>query len=259
MNRFNLIILSAALCLAASFTFTSCSKDDPEPPSRIIEKVQIYKGKEATYQCISVVDFTYDSRQRLIGIRSDSPLSVVNYIYKDDGNISFTHTFTLPDGNSKLNEVNGKLEEGKINICTSSLLGNCVYFYKNNLLSEAAVGRDIKFSYAWGSTSMKLTSSPSVYSSSYTYSQISNDYSFDLNILAQLIDPQEDYCVVMNTYAQAIGILGNKFKTVLENEDYTYEYAYDPQGRLISLSLVPKGYNMAGENDNYTFKLKYRD
>lgn len=259
MKHLNKIVLTAAVVYLS--LFSSCS-DDNDPvvvlPSRVIDQIEIYKGTYVEYNRISVINLAYDSRGKLSRIDAVRPFTEVNYTYTSTG-VIYSHAYELPDGgNKEVNQVTAKVDNGRANICSSTVLGNCVYFYKEGFLSEAAIGKDIQLNYNWTTKGMNIADNsrenPTYYSTEYIYSDVPNNYSIDLNILAQLIDERKDYCLVMNTYGTAIGILGAKYKHVLENTEYTYEYMYDKNGRLSILMLKS---NIYSKPDTYFFKLRY--
>ncbi len=259
MKHLNKIVLTAAV--ASLSLFPSCSdKDDPVVvlPSRVIDQIEVYKGTNTEYNRISVMNFAYDSNRRLSRINSVDPFTEVNYTYTSTG-VIYSHAYELQDGEHKeVNQINAKVENGRANICSSTVLGNCVYFYKDGYLSQAAIGKGTQLDYNWTNTGMNIADhsmeNPAYYSTEYKYSDVPNNYSIDLNILAQLIDGRKDYCIVMNTYGTAVGILGAKYKHLLENTDYTYEYMYDKNARLSILMLKS---NIYSKPDTYFFKLRY--
>lgn len=61
-----------------------------------------------------------------------------------------------------------------------------------------------------GNLSSITTTPRGTYNSDYKVSTIANDYSLDLNTLAQWIDDRENYTTVMNTFGQMAGILGKE-------------------------------------------------
>lgn len=66
--------------------------------------------------------------------------------------------------------------------------------------------------YNWESGNLSsITTTPrGTYNSDYKVSNIANDYSLDLNTLAQWIDDRENYTTVMNTFGQMAEILGKE-------------------------------------------------
>lgn len=261
MKHLNITIVIAAAVLSSFFS--SCSNDDAPVvirPSRVIEQVKVYKGKADEFKLVTVMKFEYSWPSGKISlIESASPFSQVTYRYENDAKFSYTHAYKLADGSDKVNIVSSTLVNGRINICSSKLLGNCVYTYNEStgLLSQASVGNDIILNYKWLNTELDLEASSStdplvepVYSTVYHFSGVPNNYSVDLTVFPQLIDERDQYSLIMNSYAQAAGVLGKKFDVVMEAKGYVYSYGFDKNGRLAQLTITPDIY---GETYNFVF------
>ena len=85
-------------------------------------------------------------------------------------------------------------------------------------------------------------------------SNIANDYSLDLNTLAQWIDDRENYTTVMNTFGQMAEILGKRSANILEDTYYIYDYSFRQDGRLKDMTLMG-----GSENIGYSFRFSYAD
>lgn len=255
----HLTLIMMATVLVGIAVFTSCSKDNESPvviisPSRVIEQVKIYKGQAEEYKLATVIDFKYDSTNgRLVNIESGSPLLLVNYSY-GNSDFSYTHAFELADGTKEIDRVKTMLENGRMNICSSELLNNCVYFYKNGYLSQASIGGSTVLNYEWAADGLIIKATPDIYSATYKSSDVPNNYSIDINIFPQLVDSRKDFSLIMSSYSQAAGVLGTKSSTVLEPKSYTYDYSFDKNRRLSQLTITPDFYA-----DTYTFTFKYRE
>jgi len=109
--------------------------------------------------------------------------------------------------------------------------------------------------YQWNKKNLtSITSTPrGTYNSDYKISTIANDYSLDLNTLAQWIDERPNYINVVNTLGQMAGILGKRSENIIEDTYYTYDYSFLQDGRLKDITLIDT--NKTG----YSFLLRYAD
>ena len=256
MNKLNSIFKITFFLSAALLMFASCSDDDKEEPapqpSRTISKVSIYKSTDKAELLTSLI-FTYDTESRLVRIDNTEPVGIVNYVYSDDNKISYNYSST----NSTLVKVNTALENGRAYLCEfSGDESATVYSYDNGYLKASNNGKGLTLQYNWDNGNLKSTISSdtgSKYGATFTSTSITNDYSFDLNTLAQLINSDSDYVTVMNTYGQIAGILGNKSKNLIKDSRYMYDDSYDSEGRLKLLTLYTPN------AEGYTFKIEYKD
>jgi hypothetical protein len=105
-----------------------------------------------------------------------------------------------------------------------------------------------------GNLSSITTTPRGTYNSDYRVSNIANDYSLDLNTLAQWIDDRENYTTVMNTFGQMAEILGKRSANILEDTYYIYDYSFRQDGRLKDMTLMG-----GSENIGYSFRFSYAD
>lgn len=86
------------------------------------------------------------------------------------------------------------------------------YSYDNEGYLKSCNNNGTVLEYNWESGNLSsITTTPrGTYNSDYRVSNIANDYSLDLNTLAQWIDDRENYTTVMNTFGQMAEILGKK-------------------------------------------------
>ena len=246
-----------ALLPVTLLLLTACSDDGPSGPSNIIAQIEVYKGSEGVLNRHSVYNFTYDGRKRVSRVRTSYLNQEIDYTYDGD---NFSYRWIKDnesdEGTSFVNRFEASLGAGRVNIGKSTL-GNYVYFYMNKgYLKEVSVGADKSLNYDWGKASLKIMGEPSLYETEYNYSHVANDYSFDLNVLSQLIDERENYVEVVNTYGQLAGVLGTKYPYILENADYSYKYSYDQRGRLTRIEQIPTSH-FSGKRDSYEFRLIY--
>ncbi len=257
MNKLRPTIKLALLVSVASLFLAACSDDDdksiPVPePSRVITDIKVHKMSDViSYQ--GTINLTYDNNQRLTRIYSSSPLATVNYTYKDNAEVSYTYSTE----NSPLVEISTSLENGRSYVCKFSNRENPVtYSYDNDGYPKSSNNNGIVLEYNWknGNLSSITTTPRGTYNSDYKVSTIANDYSLDLNTLAQWIDDRENYITVMNTFGQMAGILGKRSTHILEDTYYIYDYSFRQDGRLKDMTLVG-GSDKAG----YSFRFTYAD
>lgn len=254
MNKLKSITkLGLLIPVAGLFLFTACSDDDkpaPPQPSRVISKISIYKTTNTT-EHFTDMQFTYDAKNRLTRIYSNLPLSTVNYAYTDDTKVSYSYaTETSP-----LIEVSASLKNGRCTTCTfSNREDAATYTYYENGYLKNNTNNGVSIDYAWTNNAlMNITTTPrGTYNSQFTTSTIPNDYSFDLNTLAQLVDDRTDYTIAMNTYGQMAGILGKKSTNIAQDTYYDYDYSFYQDGRLKNLTLK-------ASKESYTFQITYSD
>ncbi|WP_455674834.1 hypothetical protein [Phocaeicola sp.] len=247
ITKLVLLISITGLFLAA------CSSDDapaPPQPSRIISKISIYKTTNTTAH-FTDMQFDYDNSNRLTRIYSNLPLTTVNYAYTNTSKVSYSYaTESTP-----LIEASASLKNGRCTMCTfSNMEDDATYSYYENGCLKSNSNNGVQMDYTWSNNNLRdITTTPrGTYNSQYTTSTVPNDYSFDLNTLAQLIDDRTNYTIVMNTYGQMAGILGNRSANIVQDTYYQYDYSFYQDGRLKDLSLK-------GPEETYTFKITYTD
>lgn len=234
-------------------SFMSCSDDDKEipapKPSRVVKQVMIYKSADES-KLMSRIIFNYDKDYRLTQVYCKSPLSVVNYVYSDESKVTYSYS----SESTTLVEMSTTLESGRAYSCSfSNKDTDAAYLYNDGYLKTSKYN-NVELKYTWEGGNLKsITSSPgTLYNNQFNASTVSNDYSLDLNTLAQLIDGRADYLFTMNTYAQMAGILGGKSKDIIESTNYMYDYSFYQDGRLKMMTLIASG-------EAYTFRLEYED
>lgn len=197
------------------------------------------------------MQFAYDAQNRLIRIYSNLPLTTINYAYTHHSKAIYSYaTETNP-----LVEVSATLKNGRCTTCTfSNREEGFTYTYSENGYLKSNESDGISIEYAWNNNELSnITTTPrGTYNSQFTTSTIPNDYSLDLNTLAQLVDDRTDYTLVMNTYGQMAGILGNKSAHIAEDTYYDYDYSFYQDGRLKDITLK-------SSQESYTFRISYTD
>lgn len=255
MNKLRPTIKLALFVSVASLFFAACSDDDksiPIPePSRVITGIKVHKISDViTYQ--GMIDLTYDNNNRLTRIYNSSPLATVNYTYKDKSEVSYTYSTE----NSPLVEISTSLENGRSYVCQFSNQENPVtYSYDNEGYLKSSNNNGVVLEYNWKDENLSsITTTPrGTYNSDYKVSTIANDYSLDLNTLAQWIDDRENYTNVMNTFGQMAGILGKRSANIQEDTYYIYDYSFQQNGRLKDMTLI------GSNNVGYSFRFSYAD
>lgn len=256
MDKLKSIFKITFLLSAVLFVFASCSDDDKEEPapqpSRTISKVSIYKSTDKAELMTSLI-FTYDNDNRLVRIDNTDPVGVVNYVYSDDNKISYNYSSI----NSTLVKVNTALENGRAYLCEfTGEESATVYSYDNGYLKASNNGKGLTLQYNWDNGNLKAIISSDTgnkYGATFTSTSVANDYSFDLNTLVQLINGNDEYVNIMNTYGQIAGILGNRSKNLIKDSRYIYDDSYDSKGRLKLLTIYTPN------AEGYTFKIEYKD
>mgnify|MGYP000741953432 CR=1 FL=1 len=112
--------------------------------------------------------------------------------------------------------------------------------YNNEGYLKSSNNNGIVLEYQWNKKNLtSITSTPrGTYNSDYKISTIANDYSLDLNTLAQWIDERPNYINVVNTLGQMAGILGKRSENIIEDTYYTYDYSFLQDGRLKDITLI---------------------
>ena len=216
MNKLRPTIKLALFISVAGAFLAACSDDDdkkPSAPSKIITGIRVYK----------ITD-------------------VISYNYSSE--------------NSPLVEITTTLENGRSYVCKFSNQDSPItYSYNNEGYLKSSNNNGIVLEYQWNKKNLtSITSTPrGTYNSDYKISTIANDYSLDLNTLAQWIDERPNYINVVNTLGQMAGILGKRSENIIEDTYYTYDYSFLQDGRLKDITLIDT--NKTG----YSFLLRYAD
>ena len=85
-----------------------------------------------------------------------------------------------------------------------------------------------------------------------------NDSIIDLNALPFWVDARVDVQLAMNLYAQLAGAIGARYPYFLQDADYTYDYLFDADERLVQIVQTPS--SMKPEKQvTYWFMLHYAD
>lgn len=257
MNKLRQSIKLVLFISVASLFFAACSDDDdksiPVPePSRMITGIKVHKISDViTYQ--GMISLTYDNNKRLTRIYSSSPLAAVNYTYKENSEVSYTYSTE----NSPLVEISTSLENGRSYVCKFSNRESPVtYSYDNEGYLKSCNNNGTVLEYNWESGNLSsITTTPrGTYNSDYKVSNIANNYSLDLNTLAQWIDDRENYTTIMNTFGQMAEILGKRSSNILEDTYYIYDYSFRQDGRLKDMTLMG-----GSKNIGYSFRFAYAD
>jgi hypothetical protein len=254
MNKLRPTIKLALFISVAGAFLAACSDDDdkkPSAPSKIITGIRVYKITDViSYE--GDLDFTYDKDKRLTSVRGNAPLTTINYSYGDNSYISYNYS----SENSPLVEITTTLENGRSYVCKFSNQDSPItYSYNNEGYLKSSNNNGIVLEYQWNKKNLtSITSTPrGTYNSDYKISTIANDYSLDLNTLAQWIDERPNYINVVNTLGQMAGILGKRSENIIEDTYYTYDYSFLQDGRLKDITLIDT--NKTG----YSFLLRYAD
>ena len=254
MNKLRPTIKLALFISVAGAFLAACSDDDdkkPSAPSKIITGIRVYKITDViSYE--GDLDFTYDKDKRLTGVRGNAPLTTINYSYGDNSHISYNYS----SENSPLVEITTTLENGRSYVCKFSNQDSPItYSYNNEGYLKSSNNNGIVLEYQWNKKNLtSITSTPrGTYNSDYKISTIANDYSLDLNTLAQWIDERPNYINVVNTLGQMPSILSKRSENIIEDTYYTYDYSFLQDGRLKDITLIDT--NKTG----YSFLLRYAD
>lgn len=257
---------AAYLLLAVVPAVTSCSDDDgPKKPSREIVQVDIYKADADMFQLCAQYKMTYDGKNRVSGVRSEYKSQEVSFTY---GVNSFAYRW---EGNDPaegvfVNRFEAELRGGRVqvgsvdcNVGTESDTYNYNYHYTpRGYILDATFGGSQSFNYEWAKKGLIVKGHPATYDAQYDYSTVSNDYSIDLNALPFWVDARVDVQLAMNLYAQLAGAIGARYPYFLQDADYTYDYLFDADERLVQIVQTPS--SMKPEKQvTYWFMLHYAD
>lgn len=129
-----------------------------------------------------MISFIYDNNKWLICIYSSLLLVVVNYMYKENFEVSYIYFME----NFFLVEISILLENGRSYVCKFFNWENLViYFYDNEGYLKSCNNNGIVLEYNWesGNLFFIIIILRGIYNSDYRVFNIVNDYSLDLNIL----------------------------------------------------------------------------
>ncbi|MEG1684818.1 MAG: hypothetical protein RR319_02580 [Bacteroides sp.] len=255
MNKLKNVYIAAAFICA--FVLTSSCGDDADP-IKLIDRVAVFEGGNDEYRLATTMRFVYNDRRQLIKIETASPVTEVNYTYYSEDSISYS-VVAASEENMQYVKVGGKLSKGRYSRCYSNKMGYMLYSYEDKCLSNTMINNNIQLNYEWKGGNLKsIHQDGGLYNSEYTASKVSNDCNIDLNALLQFIDRRPQYLLVMNTYAQLIELLGKKSKNIVESKDYNYDYAYNSDRQLTSISLTSKSPAVSGSANTFSFKISYK-
>lgn len=249
--------------LSIGMSVLSCSDDDPKSPSKEIVRVDIYKAENGTFRLQTQYNLTYDGRNRITDVRTDNLSQEISYTY-GTGSVSYRWEGYDTVGGVFISRFEAELRSGRVQVGSvvrsqgvSSETFNYTYYYNNKgYIIDATFGASQSFNYTWGNKSLVVEGKPSGYDSEYGYSKTLNEYSIDLNVLPMLVDSRPNVLMVMNAYAHLAGVLGTRYPYFLEDVDYTYNYQYDADGRLVQISQAPATLT-PDKQDTYWFMFTY--
>jgi hypothetical protein len=255
---------AALLMLAALPWISSCSDDNaPKKPSREIVQIDVYKAETDAFHMQAQYQMTYDGKDRISSIRSNYNSQEVAYTYGNnnltyrwEGNHPEIGVFVI---NFESELRNGRIQVGLIdyNMGTESNTFNYSYYYSpRGYVQDATYGGSQLFNYDWGKTNLVIKSRPSTYDAQYSYSDVTNDYSFDLNVLPLLVDTRVEAQLAMNLYGQFAGVTGSRYPYFLADTDYSYNYMFDADDRLAQIVQTPATLKPE-KQDTYWFMIHY--
>jgi hypothetical protein len=254
------------LLLAIVPAMMSCSDDEaPKKPSREIVQVDLYKAEAETFQIEAQYKLTYDGKGRISGVRTEYNSQEISYTHGVNS-ITYRWEGNNPEKGVFVTRFEASLRDGRVqvgsvdcNVGTESKTYNYNYHYTNRgYVLDATFGGEQSFNYDWGKTELLIKGHPATYDAQYAYSDVANDYSFDLNVLPQLVDARADVQLAMNSYAQLAGVIGTRFPYFLEDVDYTYNYLFDANDRLVQIVQTPVSLKPE-KQITYWFMLHYAD
>ena len=252
------------LMLAALPWISSCTDDsEPKNPSREIVQIDIFKAETNAFHMQAQYQMTYDGKERISNIRTDYQSQEVSYTYGNnniayhwEGNHNEIGTFVF---NFESELRNGRIQVGLIdyNMGTETNTYNYSYHYSpRGYIQDATYGGSQLFNYEWGKTDLVIKSHPSTYDAQYKYSDVANNYSFDLNVLPLLVDTRTDVQLAMNLYGQFAGVTGSRYPYFLADTDYSYNYLFDADDRLVQIVQTPTTLKPE-KQDTYWFMIHY--
>lgn len=256
MKHLNTFILAALCVILTPAMLVSCSDEDIPPKPPVIEKIDIYRGLRNTFAYSSSMIIDYKDGN-VNGMVLGSPTMHVSFSYYSTDSVSFDYYQQDVYGEYHEGRSSLQLSNGIGRICKSSRLGNVVYSYDNNYLTNTIFG-DTQVNYIWKDGNLSsITSTNPLYKTDFTPSSVVNDYNIDLNIINQLIDQREKYRNVRNTFAQMIDLLGKRSKYLLEDTQYYYKYTFDDTGKLSSIFIRLKKPDLEAKVEVYAFVFYY--
>lgn len=259
----------AALWLLALLpVVTSCSDDDgPKKPSNEIVQVDIFRAEAGAFQMEAQYKMTYDAKNRLNTVRSEYNSQEISYSYGVN-NVTYRWEGSHPTEGVFVNRFEAELRGGRVQVGSvdckvgndeTSKIWNYNYHYTSNgYILDATYGPSYSFNYDWGKTCLTVKSHPTTFDAQYKYSKVGNSYSIDLNSLPLLVDMRTDVQLAMNMYAQLAGVIGARYPYFLEDADYSYDYLFDPDGRLAEIKQTPASLKPE-KQITYWFMIHYAD
>lgn len=256
----------ALLLLASLPVVTSCSDDDgPKKPSREIVQVDVYRADADMFQICAQYKMTYDGKERISGVRTEYKAQEVSYTYGVNS-VAYRWEGNDPVSGVFVNRFEAELRGGRIqvgsvdcNVGTESKTYNYNYHYTSDgYVLDATFGGSQSFNYEWGKTGLIVKGHPATYDTQYSYSNVLNDYSIDLNALPLLVDGREEVQLAMNLYARFADVIGVRYPYFLQDTDYSYGYLFDADGRLVQIVQTPAGMKPEKQT-TYWFMLHYND
>lgn len=257
----------AALWLLALLpVVTSCSDDDgPKKPSNEIVQVDIYKAEAGAFQIEAQYKMTYDGKNRLNTVRTDYNSQVINYEYGVNS-VAYRWEGTHPTTGVFVNRFEAELRGGRVQVGSvdckegmdeTSKISNYNYHYTSKgYILDATYGGSQSFNYEWGKNGLIVKGHPTTFDAQYRYSKVENGYSINLNALPLLVDMRTGVQLAMNMYAQLAGVVGARFPYFLEDVDYSYDYLFDADGRLVQIVQTPNSLKPEKQT-TYWFMLHY--
>lgn len=256
--------------LASAPVMVSCSDDDePKQPSREIAKVKVFKAGDAGYSLNMMADFkfSYDGKGRLEKVTTNYKTQEVSYSYETNLVKYNWSGFDLAQGGTFVNRFEAALRNGRVQaaslVHTAGTNADTTYLYNyhytnGGYVEDATFGSSLLLSYNWGNASLGVKSNNLKYDEQYGYSAVTNDYSVNLNALPLLVDLRPNVVMELNVYAQLADMLGNRYPTFLEDQDYAYTYYFDSEGRLVQIVQEPASL-LPAKQDSYWFMIQYEE
>lgn len=259
----------AALWLMAVLpVVSSCSDDDgPKKPSTEIVQVDIYKAEVGAFQIEAQYKMTYDGKDRIGNVRTDFNSQEISYTYGVNS-VAYRWEGTSPVAGVFVNRFEAELRNGRVQVgsvdCkvgmdeTSKIFNYNYHYTPKGYVLDATYGGSQSFNYEWGKTEVVVKGHPSTYDAQYSYSDVSNRYSIDLNVLPLLVDARADVQLAMNMYAQLAGVIGERYPYFLQDTDYNYDYLFDADDRLVQIVQTPVSLKPEKQM-TYWFMIHYAD
>ncbi|MBR5803490.1 MAG: hypothetical protein IKY31_04020 [Bacteroidaceae bacterium] len=258
-----------ALCLLAALPVVSACSDSEEPkkPSTEIVQVDIYKSDVDAFQLKDQYKITYDGKNRISSVHAKFNSQEIAYTYGEKS-ISYRWEGTNSSTGVFVNYFEAELRNGRVQVgsvdnkegvdAVTKIYNYSYHYTSQGYIQDATYGASQLFNYEWSNTGLVVKGRPSVYDAQYSYSDVTNDYSLDLNVLPLLVDARTDVQLAMNMYAQLAGVLGTRSSYFLQDADYEYDYLFDAEGRLVQIVQTPSSLKPERQ-DTYWFMIHYAD